>query len=199
MIVRGLLSNEDSDHIIMDIDSDSFIKGVLSEDKHESDYHSDGTVEGDSNRESSENFSLSSSDSNSSSESSDLEDSDGSSHIDSTGFDVRIEEDSSSSQNKMAQSRRHSEDSEERAERAAVAIILASKCCTDKCLLHTLGHLILTARQKYVPLPEINVASGFTIRLHMVNGKIKVNYSVSGMMWMAEHYNMVGDKFQQMA
>ena len=42
----------------MDIDSDSFFKGVLSEDKHESDYHSDGTVEGDSNGDCSEDLSL---------------------------------------------------------------------------------------------------------------------------------------------
>jgi len=100
----GLLSNESLDYIIMDIDSDSFIKGVSSEDKHESDYHLDGTVEGDSNGESSEDLSLSSSDSSSSSESSDLEDNDGSSHINSTGTDVRIEEDSSSSKNKLVQS-----------------------------------------------------------------------------------------------
>jgi len=59
----GLLSNENSDHVIMDIDSDSFIKGVSSEDKHESDYHLDSTAEGDSNGESSEDLSLSSSDS----------------------------------------------------------------------------------------------------------------------------------------
>ena len=68
----GLLSNENSDYIIMDINSDNFIKGALSEDKHESDYHSDSTVEGDSNGESREDLSLSSSDSSSPSESSDL-------------------------------------------------------------------------------------------------------------------------------
>ena len=100
----GLLSNENSDHVIIDINSDSFIKGVSSEDKHESDYHSDSTVEWDSNGESSEDLSLSSSNSTSPSESSDLEDNDGSSHIDSTGSDVRIEEGSSSSKNKLVQS-----------------------------------------------------------------------------------------------
>jgi len=177
----GLPLDEDSD-----IDT---IKGTLSEDKPESDYHSDSTIEADLNGEDSEDLSLSSSDdSSSSSESSDLENSDGSSHTDSTGSNVR-EEDSSSGKNKVVQSRtprsQTGDSEEERAEKAAVANILASKCCADECLLHSSGHLIVTARQRVSSFTRNErrqwIYNKISDSSHMVNGKIKVNYSVGGM------------------